>query len=50
MYDGLFFLTNDVKTLEQGQSVIIARLDRLDIKVYRYIVRALSEAYNRPIF
>lgn len=33
MYDGLFFLTNDVRSLEQNQSVILTRLDRLDSKV-----------------
>lgn len=33
MYDGLFFLTNDVKSLEQTQTVIITKLDRLDSKV-----------------
>ena len=33
MYDGLFFLTNDVRSLEQNQSVIISRLDKLDAKV-----------------
>lgn len=33
MYDGLFFLTNDVRGVEQTQSIIINRLDRLDSKV-----------------
>ena len=38
MYDGLFFLTNDVRTVEQNQAVVIARLDRLDSKVIHFFL------------
>ena len=33
LYDGVFFVTNDVRSLEQGQTLIMERLDQLDAKV-----------------
>lgn len=45
MYDGLFFLTNDARGLEQNQTVIMTRLDRLDSKASVYLI-----SYSKLIF
>lgn len=33
MFDGLYFVTNDIKTVEQNQTLILMRLDRMENKV-----------------
>ena len=33
VFDGLFFLTNDVKNVEQTQALILQKLDRIESRV-----------------
>lgn len=50
VFDGLYMVNNDVKILEQNQSLILQKLDRMESKVCFIFIFFVQNDWNNFFF